>query len=110
MPCLYICLCRPAGAVTEAPAITPLTCAGMQAQTDASAARICKPFPVAGQRERMLKSTEKMDKTTDRIAQGRQQLAETEVRCRADWAAGAATMGKASQIGPKARRGAEPLL
>eukprot|EP00891_Asterochloris_glomerata_P001854 jgi/Astpho2/1854/fgenesh1_pm.00038_%23_13_t len=32
----------------------------------------------AGQRERMLKSTEKMDKTTDRIAQGRQQLAETE--------------------------------
>ena len=42
------------------------------------------PFTIAGQRERMLKSTEKMDKTTDRIAQGRQQLAETEVRCRID--------------------------
>ena len=33
----------------------------------------------AGQRERMLKTTEKMDKTSDRIAQGRAQLAETEV-------------------------------
>ena len=33
----------------------------------------------AGQRERMLKTTEKLDKTSDRIAQGRAQLAETEV-------------------------------
>ena len=33
----------------------------------------------AGQRERMLKTTEKLDKTTDRIQQGRAQLAETEV-------------------------------
>ena len=33
----------------------------------------------AGQRERMLKTTEKLDKTTDRIQQGRSQLAETEV-------------------------------
>lgn len=32
----------------------------------------------AGQRERMLKTTEKLDKTSDRIAQGRAQLAETE--------------------------------
>ncbi|KAL0025259.1 hypothetical protein WJX77_010944 [Trebouxia sp. C0004] len=33
----------------------------------------------AGQRERMLKTTEKLDKTSDRISQGRAQLAETEV-------------------------------
>lgn len=32
----------------------------------------------AGQRERMLKTTEKLDKTGDRISQGRAQLAETE--------------------------------
>ncbi|DBA77306.1 TPA: hypothetical protein ACH3X2_000828 [Trebouxia sp. C0005] len=32
----------------------------------------------AGQRERMLKTTEKLDKTSDRISQGRAQLAETE--------------------------------
>ncbi|KAL3133184.1 hypothetical protein ABBQ38_007074 [Trebouxia sp. C0009 RCD-2024] len=32
----------------------------------------------AGQRERMLKTTEKLDKTGDRITQGRAQLAETE--------------------------------
>lgn len=49
-----------------------------------SYSRRAVPFTIAGQRERMLKSTEKMDKTTDRIAQGRQQLAETEVRCRID--------------------------
>ena len=36
----------------------------------------------AGQRERMLKTTEKLDKTTDRISQGRAQLAETEVSVR----------------------------
>ena len=34
----------------------------------------------AGQRERMLKTTEKLDKTGDRISQGRAQLAETEAR------------------------------
>lgn len=34
----------------------------------------------AGQRERMLQSTQKLDKTTDRIRQGTQQLLETEVR------------------------------
>ena len=34
----------------------------------------------AGQRERMLNTTAKLDKTTDRISQGRAQLAETEVR------------------------------
>ena len=33
----------------------------------------------AGQRERMLKTTEKLDKTGNRIQQGRAQLAETEV-------------------------------
>lgn len=33
----------------------------------------------AGQRERVLKTTEKLDKTGDRITQGRAQLAETEV-------------------------------
>ena len=33
----------------------------------------------AGQRERMLKTTDKLDKTGDRITQGRAQLAETEV-------------------------------
>ena len=33
----------------------------------------------AGQRDRMLKTTEKLDKTGDRIQQGRAQLAETEV-------------------------------
>lgn len=32
----------------------------------------------AGQRERVLKTTEKLDKTGDRISQGRAQLAETE--------------------------------
>ena len=33
----------------------------------------------SGQRERMLQSTEKMNRTGDRIKQGRQQLLETEV-------------------------------
>lgn len=33
----------------------------------------------AGQRERMLQSTERLNKTGDRIRQGRQQLLETEV-------------------------------
>jgi len=34
----------------------------------------------AGQRERMLAATERLQKTTDRLAVGKQQLAETEVR------------------------------
>ncbi len=33
----------------------------------------------SGQRERMLQTTERLGKTGDRIAQGRQQLMETEV-------------------------------
>lgn len=35
----------------------------------------------AGQRERMLASTERLNKTGDRIQQGQQQLLETEVGC-----------------------------
>jgi vesicle transport through interaction with t-SNAREs protein 1 len=34
----------------------------------------------AGQRERLLSATERLDKTSERIQQGRQQLLETEVR------------------------------
>jgi hypothetical protein len=37
----------------------------------------------AGQRDRMLAATERMQKTSDRLQQGKQQLAETEVRERA---------------------------
>jgi vesicle transport through interaction with t-SNAREs protein 1 len=33
----------------------------------------------AGQRERLLSATERLNKTSDRIQQGRQQLVETEV-------------------------------
>lgn len=33
----------------------------------------------AGQRERLLQATDRLDRTTDRIQQGRQQLLETEV-------------------------------
>ena len=36
----------------------------------------------AGQRERLLSSTERLGKTSERIQQGRQQLLETEVRIR----------------------------
>lgn len=36
--------------------------------------------PAAGQRERMLAATERMQKTSDRLQVGKQQLAETEVR------------------------------
>ena len=39
----------------------------------------CPSQSVAGQRERMLQSTERMAKTGERITQGRQQLLETEV-------------------------------
>jgi hypothetical protein len=35
--------------------------------------------PAAGQRERMLAATERMQKTSDRLHVGKQQLAETEV-------------------------------
>lgn len=34
----------------------------------------------AGQRERLLQATDRLDKTSNRIQQGRQQLLETEVR------------------------------
>jgi vesicle transport through interaction with t-SNAREs protein 1 len=34
----------------------------------------------AGQRDRMLAATERLQKTSDRLQQGKQQLAETEVR------------------------------
>jgi hypothetical protein len=45
----------------------------------------CGVWPVllllaAGQRERMLAATERMQKTSDRLHMGKQQLAETEVR------------------------------
>jgi len=40
----------------------------------------------AGQRERMLAATERMQKTSDRLQVGKQQLAETEVRVTCSWA------------------------
>lgn len=41
----------------------------------------------AGQRERMLAATERMQKTSDRLQVGKQQLAETEVSWAWDWTA-----------------------
>lgn len=40
----------------------------------------CCAGAAAGQRERMLAATERMQKTSDRLHVGKQQLAETEVR------------------------------
>lgn len=48
--------------------------------------------PAAGQRERMLAATERMQKTSDRLHVGKQQLAETEVR--AAWGMDAGARGR----------------